>query len=104
MIAEGLESVRWLFPIFKRPWGVTVDKEISFLIFCLSHDLLIAKLESYGLDDGSLNFLLDSRKYKTKVGSSYSKWSEICQGITQGSILGPLLFHISINGIFFFVE
>ena len=55
----------------------------------LSHDLLIAKLEAYGLDVGSLNFLLDYlslRKHRTKLSSSYSKWSEICQVIPQGSI------------------
>ena len=48
---------------------------------CLSHNLLIAKLEAYGLDVGSLNFLLDYlslKKNRTKVGSSYSKWFDIC--------------------------
>ena len=74
---------------------------------CLSNDLLIAKLKAYGLDVGSLNFLLDYlslRKHRTKVGFSYSKWSEISRGISQGSILGPLLFNILINDILFFVE
>ena len=74
---------------------------------CLLHDLLIAKLQAYGLHVGSLNFLLDYlslRDHRTKVGSLYSKWSEICRGIPQASILGPLLFNIFINDIFFFVE
>ena len=46
----------------------------------LSNDLLMAKLEAYGSDIGSLNFLLDYlslRKHRTKVGSSSRKWSEI---------------------------
>ena len=54
------------------------------LMGCLSHGLLTAKSEAYGLDTGSLDFLLDYlslRKYTTKVSPSYSKWSEICRGI-----------------------
>ena len=74
---------------------------------CLLHDSFIAKLEACGLDISSLNFLLDYislRKHRTKVGSSYNKWSEICQEIPKSSILGPLLFNIFIENIFFFVE
>ena len=68
---------------------------------------LLAKLEAYGLDDDSLNLLLDYlsfRKQRTKVGSAYSKWSKIRRGIPQGSILGPLLFNIFINDIFMIIE
>ena len=73
----------------------------------LPHDLLIAKLEAHGLDSGSLNLLLDYvtfRKQKTKVGSTYSKWSKIRRRIPQGSILGPLLFNIFINDTFMIIE
>ena len=74
---------------------------------CLRHDLSIAKLEAYGRGNGSLNFLLvylTFRKQRTKVGSAYSKWSEIRRGIPQGLILGLILFNIFINDIFMIIE
>ena len=98
---------KWLEELDSGGYVGTIFMDLSKAYDCLSHDLLIAKLEAYGLDVGSLNFLLhylSLRRYRTKVGSSYSKWSEICRGISQGSILGPLLFNIFINDIFFFVE
>ena len=43
-----------------------------FIHDCLSRDLLFAKLEAYGLDIGTLNFLLNYlslRNHRTKIGS-----------------------------------
>ena len=37
----------------------TILMDLSKAYECLSHDLLITKLEAYGLGIGSLNFLLD---------------------------------------------
>ena len=64
----------------------TILMNLSKAYDCLPYDLLIAKLEAYGLDNGSL--LLDYfsfRKERTKVGSAYGKWSNIRREIPQGS-------------------
>ena len=85
----------------------TILMDLSKVYDCLRHDFSIAKLEAYGLGNGSLNFLLDYltfRKQRTKVGSAYSKWSKIRRGIPQGSVLGPILFNIFINDIFMVIK
>ena len=70
---------------------------------CILHELLIAKLEAYGLHKSSLNLIADylsGRKQRTKIGSVFSEWWKIICGIPQGSILAPLLFSILINDFF----
>ena len=84
----------------------TILMDLSKACDCLPHDLVIAKLETYGLETNSLKYIFDylsSRKQRTNMGSAYSNWSEVLHGILQRSILGPLLFNIFINDIFFFI-
>ena len=81
--------------------------DLSKAFDCLSHELLIAKLDAYGFDKNALklvNSYLSNRKQRVKINNKYSSWSEILFGVPQGSILGSLLFNIFICDMFYFLE
>ena len=108
---KGLGTQHCLLVMIEKLRKIRDDKRVFAAVFtdllkafdCISHELLIAKLNAYRFDIKSLNFILayfPNRKQKTKIGSSFSGYLNILFGVPQDSIFDPLLFMIYIWDLF----
>ena len=79
--------------------------DLSQAYDCLPHDLLLAKLQASNFSNKSTRLFLSyltNHTQRIKIGLTFSDWKNILKGISESSILGPLLFNIFINNLFLF--
>ena len=83
-----------------------VLRDLSKAFDSLHHDLMIAKLHAYVFDKLTLNIIhnyLREPTQQTKVDAEYSSLRTLINDIPQDLILGPLLFDLFMNYIFYFI-
>ena len=95
---------RWKMSIDNKGFTGGVLMDLTKAFYTINHQLLIAKLNTYGFDREALELILSYLNncwHRTKINISFSSWAEVMCRVIHGSILGPPLLNVYINDLFY---
>ena len=90
-------------------WKDSLDKrfvtgalltDLSKTFHCIPHDLLVVKLHAYGISLNATTFIYSyfkRRKQNVEIHHVFSSYQTFLSGVSQGSLLGKILFNIFFN-------
>ena len=94
----------WILALDSKKITGSLAIDLSKAFDSICHNLLLAKLRAYGLNDNAIAFLrsyFTDRQQKVKFHGKFSEWCPLNCDVPQGSLFGPLLFNIFLNDLNF---
>ena len=93
---------QWMETLENNEYSGICLLDMSAAFDMVKHDLLIEKLEIYGLDKNSIDWItsyLTNRKQCVSIDGVFSRFLDVTIGVPQGSILGPIFYIIYTNDL-----